>query len=371
MRASPDTERGSSPRARGAHLRVRRVVLLVVDHPRVRGEHRARSPPCTSRVGSSPRARGARTRDHAPRRRGGIIPACAGSTSPRVSPSPVTRDHPRVRGEHRARSPPCTSRVGSSPRARGALGARGGDLVAVGIIPACAGSTPAAISSTAGRGDHPRVRGEHGSRLARKVLAEGSSPRARGAPSCANRPPRACGIIPACAGSTGDRQERGNRRGDHPRVRGEHPDMLGVEHFAAGSSPRARGARLPAWRPGHRPGIIPACAGSTPTRCPAASRAGDHPRVRGEHIDSDEGKLLGLGSSPRARGARLLADLLDPVRGIIPACAGSTPNVRSNKLSTGDHPRVRGEHYGQAAVLVQPLGIIPACAGSTLTSSPR
>ena len=50
---------------------------------------------------------------------------------------------------------------GSSPLARGApvclddLGDEGG------IIPACAGGTPLARWDQPGRGDHPRLRGEH------------------------------------------------------------------------------------------------------------------------------------------------------------------------------------------------------------------
>jgi len=66
------------------------------------------------------------------------------------------------------------------------------------------------------------VRGEHGSRLARKVLAEGSSPRARGAPSRRRSSTHALGIIPACAGSTNSGREAARRSRDHPRVRGEH-----------------------------------------------------------------------------------------------------------------------------------------------------
>ena len=32
------------------------------------------------------------------------------------------------------------------------------------------------------------------------------------------------------------------------------------------------------------------------------------------------------------------------VPGIIPACAGSTPSTELTRFSTRDHPRLRGEH---------------------------
>ena len=87
-----------------------------------------------------------------------------------------------MRGEH---SVSCTSAhmyLGSSPHARGALLRRLEYRDEAGIIPACAGSTPAEASGEVGLGDHPRMRGEH---LFLQSLAcglLGSSPHARGAP---------------------------------------------------------------------------------------------------------------------------------------------------------------------------------------------
>ena len=134
---------------------------------------------------------------------------------------------------------------------------------------------------------------------------EGSSPHTRGAPAC--RPPRPGG------------------RGDHPRIRGEHhlPEVLDdgcvgiipayagstIEQLAVvspytGSSPHTRGALPP------------------PTRSCGPCR--DHPRIRGEHeraktweisdqriIPAYAGSTLNLdsaeydreGSSPHTRGA--------------------------------------------------------------------
>ena len=93
--------------------------------------------------GSSPHARGARIRAVTAAPASGIIPACAGSTIVRVKPYTKQGDHPRMRGEHCAVTLALIAAVGSSPHARGALKKGEVELVAGGIIPACAGSTHA------------------------------------------------------------------------------------------------------------------------------------------------------------------------------------------------------------------------------------
>ena len=72
------------------------------------------------------------------------------------------------------------------------------------------------------------------------------------------------GIIPACAGSTKRFSSTEMPFRDHPRMCGEHLATLLLSVTAGGSSPHVRGAlRRPFVRPRRR-GIIPACAGSTP-----------------------------------------------------------------------------------------------------------
>ena len=156
--------------------------------------------------------------------RGGIIPACAGSTRPVSKTIMYTRGSSRMRGEHSAPRGNDGMTLGSSPHARGA---RIADQVLASFT-----------------GDHPRMRGEH-------------EPADR-------RGHDHDGIIPACAGSTaagatltfirsgsspharGARERRLHRPPsgrDHPRMRGEH--ALGILLRIADQ------------------GIIPACAGST------------------------------------------------------------------------------------------------------------
>ncbi len=315
------------------------------DHPRVRGEHCRSNTSASYGAGPSPRARGAPTRS--PRRvpSPGTIPACAGSTVRACGERAWRGDHPRVRGEHTAQQRTTFSGPGPSPRARGAQPCGGGDQGGRGTIPACAGSTPSLRSATMAARDHPRVRGEHGDLLAEVRDQAGPSPRARGARQAARLQARANGTIPACAGSTPGRAPRHRRHRDHPRVRGEHPAHEGPGSGAGGPSPRARGARPPPGpaRPG--PGTIPACAGST---------AAENPRL-----------FRGLGPSPRARGAPWHRRVSQFSPGTIPACAGSTGGRRWGPSGGGgpsprargaprpgsrlrrrprDHPRVRGEH---------------------------
>ena len=100
-------------------------------------------------------------------------------------------------------------------------------------------------------------------------------------------------------------------RGCHGRGTPDHPRVHG-EHDAALARLRAAG------------GIIPACAGSTERSSAVQVDQGDHPRVRGEHCGGRLAWVAALGSSPRARGAPIRPSSRVAVRGIIPACAGST-----------------------------------------------
>ncbi len=178
---------------------------------------------------------------------------------------------------------------------------------------------------------------------------EGSSPHVRGA-HLHDRPRRfRPGIIPACAGSTKLFRLRNEPPRDHPRMCGEHPSMSMVLPLTEGSSPHVRGAR--AWTRWltRSPGIIPACAGSTLLLASHRCRCRDHPRMCGEHHDYFD-RLDGIeGSSPHVRGAPLACDVDALLVGIIPACAGSTMAVTRCRLLRWDHPRMCGEHRVRGA----------------------
>ncbi len=172
----------------------------------------------------------------------------------------------------------------------------------------------------------------------------GSSPRVRGALEARQGRGRREGIIPACAGSTLRPISRIPVWEDHPRVCGEHELRHIPEEGALGSSPRVRGARVVFAQFSRDGGIIPACAGSTHRAASFRRGLGDHPRVCGEHERADTRRSRDRGSSPRVRGAPLAQAFTLVKKGIIPACAGSTPEGRRDLGDALDHPRVCGEH---------------------------
>ena len=111
--------------------------------------------------GSSPHTRGARDAVDGVGDEDRIIPAYAGSTGVVVDVAGAGADHPRIRGEHPIAAKPDNLVMGSSPHTRGARGELVGWADDGGIIPAYAGSTPAPSCGAASRRDHPRIRGEH------------------------------------------------------------------------------------------------------------------------------------------------------------------------------------------------------------------
>ena len=131
-------------------------------------------------------------------------------------------------------------------------------------------------------------------------------------------------IIPAYAGSTTADKVRALGVEDHPRVCGEHIKDMSKPTVAEGSSPRMRGARYLKLGAASAGRIIPAYAGSTVWSWTKPRKSRDHPRVCGEHRDSPRAPEFQGGSSPRMRGAPLTAEALTLLQGIIPAYAGST-----------------------------------------------
>ena len=318
-------------------------------------------------------------------RKVGIIPACAGNTIRLAWIVHRPRDHPRVCGEHRPRLPTWWVARGSSPRVRGTPSGSVGGVVGAGIIPACAGNTKAKRGDLVGWRDHPRVCGEHSYAVEAMRSGQGSSPRVRGTLFVLSFFILVFGIIPACAGNTTSRCKKMFLPRDHPRVCGEHMRYLFDPMNRQGSSPRVRGTPGFVDASLDVPGIIPACAGNTRSMAWTASRSRDHPRVCGEHTAHHTRTSDETGSSPRVRGTLALVQQRDLEHGIIPACAGNTMRLLISRARWRDHPRVCGEHDESTVEHLGPVGssprvrgtrtnpeghglgtgIIPACAGNT------
>ena len=172
------------------------------DHLHVCGEQHGRTYALPMMSGSSPRVRGAGVDVVAVVLLGGIIPARAGSSRCRILHTRASGDHPRACGEQRSQLPAVLMSTESSPRMRGAGGQRLGAADTEGIIPAHAGSSPAAGRRHRCGRDHPRVCGEQTLRQQDAEAYVGSSPRVRGAGCAGPHGLHRLGIIPACAGSS-------------------------------------------------------------------------------------------------------------------------------------------------------------------------
>ena len=153
---------------------------------------------------------------------------------------------------------------------------------------------------------------------------QGSSPRVRGAGKQSKSGLTYSGIIPACAGSRHSFERSLNSGWDHPRVCGEQSVLPQKPARTKGSSPRVRGADMHYHIVGTVKGIIPACAGSSAGACTGLLTDRDHPRVCGEQIVRGLIRSGVGGSSPRVRGAGFFHTFMSLSAGIIPACAGSS-----------------------------------------------
>ena len=175
-----------------------------------------------------------------------------------------------------------------------------------------------------------------------KYAAGGSSPLARGLRldvECVGREVR---IIPARAGFTRGRPRRCAGPEDHPRSRGVYETLHTATLTVLGSSPLARGLRM-LWYVGlGMGGIIPARAGFTIGSRRSRRRVRDHPRSRGVYLPLTHRVPLDAGSSPLARGLLSPPPLRGSCHRIIPARAGFTPRVRGDHRHRRDHPRSRG-----------------------------
>ena len=135
--------------------------------------------------------------------------------------------------------------------------------------------------------------------------------------------------------------------GDHPRIRGEHVDALGRGPRGPGIIPAYAGSTLSTTtRSGRWRGSSPHTRGALGRARPRSRGCWDHPRIRGEHSCMSYPPSWGFG--------------------IIPAYAGSTDRLRRlQDPQRGSSPHTRGAlPLGIESIRVE--RIIPAYAGSTV-----
>ena len=152
----------------------------------------------------------------------------------------------------------------------------------------------------------------------------GSSPLARGTLHGQPHWRRSSRFIPACAGNSDLQGPRNIVSPVHPRLRGE----LVAGHFSsnkkAGSSPLARGTHPRRFQGHLLRRFIPACAGNSIFLITLSISFRVHPRLRGELGGRHTHRTFGSGSSPLARGTRIVAVVKGAVFRFIPACAGNS-----------------------------------------------
>ena len=211
-----------------------------------------------------------------------------------------------------------------------------------GIIPARAGFTRSGTCARGRGSDHPRSRGVYGSGRPERNLGRGSSPLARGLPAVAHLGQDAWRIIPARAGFTQIKEGDLIVCRDHPRSRGVYAAIPRMAARIVGSSPLARGLRVIFGTGNWFSRIIPARAGFTSRILVRRRRMKDHPRSRGVYAIDASLRPARLGSSPLARGLPRQYYWRAVCYRIIPARAGFTSRVVVRESSPEDHPRSRG-----------------------------
>ena len=108
------------------------------------------------------------------------IPAYVGKTASSTTTVSPGEEHPRVCGENAGETAGAKLGGGTSPRMRGKQGHDEVVTMALGNIPAYAGKIWSDRIGVTVISEHPRVCGENGTALERRILGSGTSPRMRG-----------------------------------------------------------------------------------------------------------------------------------------------------------------------------------------------
>ena len=118
------------------------------------------------------------------------------------------------------------------------------------------------------------------------------------------------------------------------------------------------------------PGSPPPTRGARTPTTATSSTSGDHPRLRGEHDRDRWISGAEQGSPPPTRGARHQREAGQRDRRITPAYAGSTRTESRQSRARRDHPRLRGEHSRVGSNVLCSRGSPPPTRGA-LEQGPR
>ena len=155
-------------------------VFLCWAHPRSRGENLMGLATTDLTEGSSPLTRGKLGLDRGLRNQRGLIPAHAGKTVGAPLVLGARGAHPRSRGENPLKFVGTSKLTGSSPLTRGKQSVYKPGLARNGLIPAHAGKTRRTVRRSPVSRAHPRSRGENALVGYPGAWLTGSSPLTRG-----------------------------------------------------------------------------------------------------------------------------------------------------------------------------------------------
>ena len=151
------------------------------------------------------------------------------------------------------------------------------------------------------------------------------------------------GITPAHAGKSLAAVGWGNRRRDHPRTCGEKAFWLTATAVTLGSPPHMRGKDAQYTAKTCETGITPAHAGKSYHCFARRALYPDHPRTCGEKVRASTLKNRHAGSPPHMRGKEEADPARGAARGITPAHVGKSITLALCPDVLRDHPRTCGE----------------------------
>ena len=193
-------------------------------------------------VGPPPHSRGSRVPVPEGRARLGTTPAFAGITTGRTGCGRIWPDHPRIRGDHSGEAWGLAPRAGPPPHSRGSPSPRPGTKLRRRTTPAFAGITPGTARCLRLSRDHPRIRGDHEGLGEVVPSRAGPPPHSRGSrPEHVSEAGQA-GTTPAFAGITAVAVRDHSVLGDHPRIRGDHAGTNDGTLPTTGPPPHSRGS---------------------------------------------------------------------------------------------------------------------------------
>ena len=193
-----------------------------------------------------------------------------------------------------------------------------------GFTPTCVGTTKIRDTLIKGAKVHPHVRGDnwHGKRSARPCY--GSPPRAWGQPTGRRIKISRVRFTPTCVGTTRCSITVYIDDEVHPHVRGDNCQRRQPLPPVPGSPPRAWGQPLHSTPPFGTARFTPTCVGTTAGLDSTSAYFAVHPHVRGDNGVVRAGRVVDIGSPPRAWGQPIAAQVIHARFRFTPTCVGTT-----------------------------------------------